>query len=252
MPLPVRCCSGMRHCQPAPCAVARVNGGSDAARALGTAMARSHGSQCASSRTAPAAPRRAAGCESPSSRRTGRPRSAGRPPAAAARHGRVVGIAVDRRRSRPSIRSTPLASARRAQERGVERRHRNDRHRRGRRAATPGRRSAVRTCPSARRAPSIAEYPPSIADTATRLQLQPDLVEIRGPAIDRAMRAERVEIAVARSAPVDELDAELEGAWVARTNSSSSMPSIRLKPSDRRDRRLADADGADLVRIRPA
>ncbi len=45
-PLPMRCCSGMRHCQPAPRAVARVNGVSSAAFTHGTATAVSHGSQC--------------------------------------------------------------------------------------------------------------------------------------------------------------------------------------------------------------
>ncbi len=45
-PLPMRCCSGMRHCQPAWCAVARVYGSSSGAEAQGTATARSHGSQC--------------------------------------------------------------------------------------------------------------------------------------------------------------------------------------------------------------
>ena len=48
-PLPVRCCRGMRHCQPALCAVLRVYGVSGDTDAQGTAMARSQGSQCVQS-----------------------------------------------------------------------------------------------------------------------------------------------------------------------------------------------------------
>ena len=44
-PLPTRCCSGMRHCQPASRAVERVYGVSGVVRTQGTATARSQGSQ---------------------------------------------------------------------------------------------------------------------------------------------------------------------------------------------------------------
>ena len=45
MPLPIRCCSGMRHCQPALRAVDRVYGVSGLTDSHGTAMARLQGSQ---------------------------------------------------------------------------------------------------------------------------------------------------------------------------------------------------------------
>ena len=44
-PLPMRFCNGMRHCQPAPCAVERVYGNSGLTDSQGTASALSQGSQ---------------------------------------------------------------------------------------------------------------------------------------------------------------------------------------------------------------
>src|SRR5450631_2407231 len=48
-PFPVRCCNGMRHCQPAARAVERVYGVGGPTFSHGTARARSHGNQCVQS-----------------------------------------------------------------------------------------------------------------------------------------------------------------------------------------------------------
>ena len=53
---------------------------------------------------------------------------------------------------------------------------------------------------------------------------------------------ERMEIAVARAQPVDEFDAELERAFVARTKSSSSMSEQLVEQLNAWNGRLADAD----------
>ena len=56
-----------------------------------------------------------------------------------------------------------------------------------------------------------------------------------------------MEIAVAQPAPVDEFDAELERA-LGFANEFALVEAERLvEGADRRDRRLADADGADFL-----
>ena len=62
-----------------------------------------------------------------------------------------------------------------------------------------------------------------------------------------AMRAERVEIALAPLRPVDEFDAELIRP-LGRLQEFAFVDAERLvEQADRRDRRLADADRADLL-----
>ena len=74
-PLPTRCCSGMRHCQPASCAIARVYGGLSVGRVASARPARCRSAASGSSpRNRPSASARSAGRESRCSRRTGRPR----------------------------------------------------------------------------------------------------------------------------------------------------------------------------------
>ena len=61
------------------------------------------------------------------------------------------------------------------------------------------------------------------------------------------MRTERVKIALARRAPVDELDAELERP-LGRGEELVLVDAEHVVEGDeRRDRRLADAHGPDLV-----
>ena len=62
-----------------------------------------------------------------------------------------------------------------------------------------------------------------------------------------AVRAERMEIALADPAPVDELDAELERALGGADELVLVDAEHPVEGDQRRDRRLADADRADLV-----
>ena len=75
---------------------------------------------------------------------------------------------------------------------------------------------------------------------------QIELVEMDAAEV-LAVVAERVEIALAERAPVDELDAELERALGRRDELVLVDAEHVVVGDERRDGRLADADRADLV-----
>jgi len=62
-----------------------------------------------------------------------------------------------------------------------------------------------------------------------------------------AMRAEGMEVALAEPGPVDEFDPELEGALGALEELGLVQAQGLVEDPDRRNRRLADTDGADLI-----
>ena len=75
---------------------------------------------------------------------------------------------------------------------------------------------------------------------------QPELVRVKPQQI-LADLAEAVDVAVPRLAPVDELDPQLEGGLGGADHLHLIEPGQRVIVADRRDRRLAHADGSDLV-----
>src|SRR5690606_8018571 len=75
--------------------------------------------------------------------------------------------------------------------------------------------------------------------------LQPELVEADAFEIETEI-AERVEVAFARLAPVAELDAELDRAASSGEELALVHADAVVEVADRRDRRFADADRADL------
>ncbi len=77
---------------------------------------------------------------------------------------------------------------------------------------------------------------------------QVELVEMDSAEI-LAVVAERMEVALAGRAPVDELDAELERALGRGDELVLVDPEHVVVGDERRNRRLADPDGADLVRL---
>ncbi len=81
---------------------------------------------------------------------------------------------------------------------------------------------------------------------AERACLQPMMVELDPLHVD-AVEAERVDVAVAEPRPIDEFDPELVGRAGLADEIRLVDPEHRVEQPDLRDRRLADADGADLV-----
>ena len=84
------------------------------------------------------------------------------------------------------------------------------------------------------------------ADAVAVAQLQPELVEIQ-PFDILSMRAERVEIPVAAIAPADELDPQFHrtAGRAQEIRLVDAQPGVEA--TDRRNRRLANADRADRI-----
>ena len=79
---------------------------------------------------------------------------------------------------------------------------------------------------------------------AERAALEPVMVEL-DPTHIRSIESERVDIAMAKTRPVDELDAQLVGRVRFADELVLVDPEHGVEQVDLRDRRLADADGAD-------
>ena len=82
-------------------------------------------------------------------------------------------------------------------------------------------------------------------DAPREMLAHPEMIE--GHEVElRAVLAERMKISLADPAPVDELDSQLVGAARFAHECRLVDPEPVVEEPDRRDRRLADADGADL------
>ena len=239
--------AGCAIASPAARAVARVIGRRSPLLSHGTAIARSHGSQCDQSSN-----------PAPSVSSISRPRkpeqSMNRSPATRAPDCRTTAATwpVSPSRSTSTIRpSVPLhapafgeaAQVARVQP-GIELEG----------VADLGQRRVGQVGARVREAPALAgdDAQRIIARAAWRSPsvraLEPVMVELDPLHVD-AVEAERVDVALADARPVDELDAELVGG-VGRADEIGLVDAEqRVEQHDLRDGRFADADGADLVRF---
>src|SRR6476620_1847475 len=82
----------------------------------------------------------------------------------------------------------------------------------------------------------------------TLARCEPQLVRMK-PQHVAADLPEPVDIGFARRAPIDEVDPQLEGRLALADQLQGIDPGQRHQVADVRDRRFADADDADLLRL---